>query len=112
MISKEVNKLFSDLVRAGLFLPNADGTKAFAHLLGQITMKGQPKLYGHKIMLKKRKKMNRYDKFSKNFYARVQKAFFKIAKTDKKKYIIIDNSLDTPETEKKIFNKFFEVLNK
>ena len=59
MISKEVNKLFSDLVRAGLFLPNADGTKAFAHLLGQITMKGQPKLYGHKIMLKKRKKDNR-----------------------------------------------------
>jgi hypothetical protein len=56
MITKEIDKLFSDLVRAGLFLPNEDGTKAFAHLLGQITMKGQPKLYGHKIVKRKRKK--------------------------------------------------------
>jgi len=62
--------------------------------------------------LKKRKKKNRYDKFSKNFYDRVQKAFLKIAKTDKKKYIIIDNSLDIPETEKIIFRKFIKVLNK
>ena len=62
--------------------------------------------------LKKRKKKNRYDKFSKNFYDKVQKAFLKIAKTDKKKYIIIDNSLDTPETEKIIFKKFIQVFNK
>ena len=59
MITKELNKLFSDLVRAKLFLPNKDGTKAFAHLLGQITMKGQPKLYGHKITLKPRKKIKK-----------------------------------------------------
>ena len=51
-----MEKLFSDLVRAGLFLPNKDGVKVFAHLLGQITMKGQPKLYGHKIVKRKRKK--------------------------------------------------------
>ncbi len=62
--------------------------------------------------LKKRKKKNRYDKFSKKFYDKVQKAFLKIAKTDKKKYIIIDNSLDTPETEKIIFKKFIKVFNK
>ena len=62
--------------------------------------------------LKKRKNKNRYDKFSKNFYDKVQKAFFIIAKTDKKKYIIIDNSLDTPETEKIIFKEFIKVLNK
>ena len=37
--------------------------------------------------LKKRKKKNRYDKFSKNFYDKVQKAFLKIAKTDKKKSV-------------------------
>ena len=54
MITKELEKLFSDLVRAKLFLPNKDGVKAFAHLLGQITMKGQPKLYGHKITKKKK----------------------------------------------------------
>ena len=62
--------------------------------------------------LKKRKKKNRYDKFSKNFYDRVQKAFLKIAKTDKKKYSIVDNSLDTSETEKIIFKRFIEVFNK
>ena len=62
--------------------------------------------------LKKRKKKNRYDKFSKNFYDRVQKAFLKIAKTDKKKYTIINNSLDTPETEKIIFKRFIKVLDK
>ena len=62
--------------------------------------------------LKRRKKKNRYDRFSKNFYNRVQKAFLKIAKTDKKKYIVVDNSLDTPETEKVIFNKFIKVFNK
>ena len=59
MITKEIDKLFSDLVRAGLFLPNKDGVKAFAHLLGQITMKGQPKLYGHKILLKTKKQMRK-----------------------------------------------------
>ena len=62
--------------------------------------------------LKKRKKKNRYDKFSKNFYDTVQKAFLKIAMTNKKKYIIIDNSFDTPESEKIIFKKFIKILNK
>ena len=62
--------------------------------------------------LKKRKKKNRYDRFSKNFYNKAQKAFLKIAKTDKKRYIVIDNSIDTPETEKLIFDKFIKILNK
>ena len=62
--------------------------------------------------LKKRKKKNRYDKFSKNFYSKVQKAFLKIAKADKKKYIIVNNSLDTSETEKVIFEKFIKVFNR
>ena len=64
------------------------------------------------LRLKKRKNKNRYDKFSKNFYDRVQKAFLKIAKSDIDKYVIIDNSLDTPETEKIIFKKFNKVFNK
>ena len=62
--------------------------------------------------LKERKIKNRYDKFSKNFYRKVQKAFLKIAMTDKKKYIIIDNSLDSTETEKIIFKKFIKFLKK
>ena len=64
------------------------------------------------LRLKKRIKKNRYDKFSKNFYVRVQKAFLKIAKTDKKKYIVVDNTLDTPNAEKIIFDKFISILNK
>ena len=56
MITKEINELFNSLVKMKLFLPNKEGVKAFAHLLGQITMKGQPKLYGHNIIKRKRKK--------------------------------------------------------
>ena len=62
--------------------------------------------------LKKRKKKNRYDKFSKNFYIKVQEAFIKIAKTNKKRYVVLDSSRDTTETERIVFKKFFEVLNK
>ena len=62
--------------------------------------------------LKKRKKKDRYDKFSKNFYDRVQKAFLKISESNKRKYIIVDNSQDTTKTEKIIFAKFINLLNR
>jgi thymidylate kinase len=62
--------------------------------------------------LKKRKVKNRYDKFSKNFYIRVQKAFIKLAKKNKKRYFLIDNSNDSKETEKIILTKFMKTLNK
>tara|TARA_Y100000310_G_scaffold185951_1_gene185995 strand:- start:5284 stop:5931 length:648 start_codon:yes stop_codon:yes gene_type:complete len=62
--------------------------------------------------LKKRKIMNRYDKFSKNFYIKVQNAFIKLAKKNKKRYFVIDNSNDSKETEKIILTKFMKVLNK
>jgi len=42
----------------------------------------------------------------------VQKYFLKIARSNKNKYVIVDNSLDTPMTEKIIFKKFIKVLNK
>ena len=61
--------------------------------------------------LKKRKKKNRYDKFSRNFYNKVQKAFIKIAKTNKKKYIVVNNTNDTSLAEKIIFDKFIKILN-
>jgi len=44
--------------------------------------------------LKKRKLLNRYDKFSKNFYSNVQKGFLKLANKNKKKYHIINSNLD------------------
>ena len=62
--------------------------------------------------LKKRKKINRYDKFSKNFYIKVQKAFIKIASKNKKRYFVLDNSKDSKEIEKIILNKFIQILYK
>ena len=62
--------------------------------------------------LKKRKKKNRYDKFSKNFYIKVQKAFIKIAKKNKRRYFIIDNSSDLKITETVILNRFMKLLSK
>ena len=59
--------------------------------------------------LQKRRKKNRYDKFSKSFYIKAQKAFLKIAKKSKKKYYILDNSTDSIHVEKKILGI---VLNK
>ena len=62
--------------------------------------------------LNKRKSKNRYDKFSKNFYIKAQNAFLNIAKKNSKKYIIVENSKDSKETEKIILNKFMKVLRK
>ena len=62
--------------------------------------------------LNKRKKKNRYDKFTKTFYNNVQKAFIKISKKNKKRYFVVDNTYDTTKTEKTIFNKFIQLLNK
>ena len=62
--------------------------------------------------LKKRKKKNRYDKFSKNFYIKVQNAFIKIAKKNTRRYCIVDNSEDSTKTERIIFDKFMQFLNK
>ena len=57
MITKEINKLFTDLVRAKLFLPNKDGVRTFARLLAQISMKqGKPRLYGERSLVGKKKK--------------------------------------------------------
>ena len=62
--------------------------------------------------LNKRKKKNRYDKFSPNFYKKVQSSFIKIANSNKKKYFILDNSNDSKDIEGIIFKKFITTLNK
>ena len=62
--------------------------------------------------LNKRKKKNRYDKFSKSFYQKVQVAFIKIANANKRKYFIIDNSKDSPKAETIILNRFMSALNR
>ena len=62
--------------------------------------------------LSKRKNLNRYDKFKISFYKKIQNGFIKIAKKNKKRYFILDNSKDTNESEKIILNKFEKALDK
>ena len=54
------------------------------------------------LRLKKRKNKNRYDKFSRSFYINAQKAFITLAKNNKNKYYIYDNSSDDQNLEQKI----------
>ena len=62
--------------------------------------------------LKKRRNKNRYDRFTSNFYNKVQKAFIKISKKNKSRYMLIDNSKDNTDVEKIIFSKFLNLISK
>ena len=62
--------------------------------------------------LKNRKRKNRYDKFSKNFYIKVQNAFLNIARKNQKRYFVLDNSKDSNVIEKLILKKFLSKLMK
>ena len=62
--------------------------------------------------INERGKKNRYDKFSKSFYIKVQNAFVKIAKKNKKKYLVLDNSSDSNEIEKIILKRILDKLKK
>ena len=62
--------------------------------------------------LKNRKRKNRYDKFSKNFYIKVQNAFLNIARKNQKRYFVLDNSKDSNVIEKIILKKFLSKLMK
>ena len=60
--------------------------------------------------LKKRKSLNRYDKFNTNFYRKVQNGFLKLAKKKKNKYLIIDSNKDKAKNEILIINKINKLL--
>jgi dTMP kinase len=60
--------------------------------------------------LKKRKKLNRYDKFNFDFYSRVQKGFIKIASKNKNKYKIIDSNNDINFNKEIILKKIKNLL--
>ena len=60
--------------------------------------------------LLKRKKLNRYDRFSNNFYERVQKGFVKILKKNPKNYMKINSNLNIMDNEKIILNKISELI--
>ena len=60
--------------------------------------------------LRKRKKLNRYDKFNMNFYDKVQKGFLKIAKSNKKTYKIIDSNNDIKYNENLILSQITKLI--
>ena len=60
--------------------------------------------------LKKRKKLNRYDKFNKNFYKRVQKGFLKLYKKKKNKSLIINSNLSIDENRIRIIEKVQKLI--
>ena len=62
------------------------------------------------LRLKKRKNLNRYDKFNTNFYNKVQNGFLKLANLKKKSYHLIDSNLDINLNEKLILKRIDELI--
>ena len=60
--------------------------------------------------LKKRKNLNRYDKFNRNFYIKVQNGFLKLARKQKGKYCIIDSNLNIDLNRKLIISKIKKII--
>ena len=60
--------------------------------------------------LKKRKTLNRYDKFKISFYNRVQNGYIKISSKNKKKYKIINSNKNISTNKKIIINEFNKLI--
>ena len=57
------------------------------------------------LRISNRKKNNRYDKFKKSFYKKVQRGFLKISNKNKSKYMVINSSNKFEINQKIIFDK-------
>ena len=62
------------------------------------------------LRLKKRKKINRYDQFKKNFYQNVQNGFIKLSKNKTKRYMIIDSNLNINVNKNLIIKKIEQLI--
>ena len=60
--------------------------------------------------LKKRKSLNRYDRFNMTFYNKVQNGFIKLSKLKKNKYKLINSNLDIKNNEKLILNTIDKLI--
>ena len=60
--------------------------------------------------LKKRKSLNRYDKFNISFYNKVQKGFIKLSNKQKKKYQLVNSNLDIRNNEKLVLDKIENLI--
>ena len=62
------------------------------------------------LRLKKRKSLNRYDRFDNSFYNKVQRGYLKLSKLNKKYYKIIDSNLDIKKNEDLIINQIKKLI--
>ena len=60
--------------------------------------------------LRKRKSLNRYDKFDMSFYSKVQKGFIRLLNKQKKKYHLVNSDLDIRNNEKLILDKIENLI--
>ena len=60
--------------------------------------------------LKLRYSLNRYDKFKKDFYNKVQKGFIKLSLKNKRKYLLIDSNLDKEFNEKLVIERIKKLV--
>ena len=82
-------------------LKNIDIDFTFLNTVSQKNMKNR---------LKKRKNLNRYDKFNSTFYNKVQNGFMKILKKNPKKYMKIDSNQNIKHNENIILNKINDLI--
>jgi len=60
--------------------------------------------------LKRRKTLNRYDRFNMSFYNKVQNGFIKLSNLKKKKYKVINSNLEIKKNEKLILNQIDKLI--
>tara|TARA_B100001057_G_C22843801_1_gene948166 strand:- start:1228 stop:1845 length:618 start_codon:yes stop_codon:yes gene_type:complete len=60
--------------------------------------------------LRKRKNLNRYDKFNLNFYKKVQNGYLKLAKKNKKSYQIVNSNHEIKKNEVLILDKIRKLI--
>ena len=63
-----------------------------------------------RLRISNRKITNRYDKFKKSFYERVQKGFLKICNKNKSKYMVINSSNSFKTNQAVIFSKIKKLI--
>ena len=62
------------------------------------------------LRISDRKNLNRYDKFKKSFYKKVQNGYIKIFNKNKSKYMIIDSSKKFETNQTIIFNQVKKLI--
>ncbi len=96
----KIDKKFINIANSFL-LKNIDVDFTFLHTVSKKNLK---------LRLKKRKKLNRYDKFSLSFYNKVQNGFVKQSKINRKKYLLINSNKKINDNKILIIKKLCKVL--